>query len=553
MKNPVIAIGLDAADNSLIEAWMSQGHLNNLARIRQQGTYTHLRNFDCYRAETPWTTFLTGCSPQKTGYWAPVKLRQGSYDITEIGAYDFGEYPPFYALEDRHRVAIFDVPHSRPCKQVNGIQVYAWGAHSPLAPTESHPPQLLHELERQYGKHPTLHKDFASCLDLAALHRLRQGLEAGILGRAAICQDLLQREPWDLFLTAFGETHSAAHYLWHLSQPDHPLHALLANTNDDPLLAVFKAVDQAIGKILAQAPENAYVLVFSGHGMGANVMDLPSMVFLPELLYRFNFPGQVGIAAGQLGTPPTSPLITGRAKRGSLGALWSLKHDPNPLRRFLRKNTPGKIFGRLEPYLNYFQQQNLVSPFQLQQQSEPLYYQPALWYKPCWSQMKAFALPSFSEGYIRINLQGREPAGVVTTAEYEALCNELSQHLYRLTDARTGKPMVKQVIRTRQDATDCDPKLPDADLVVIWQEDHATDVVASPTFGRIGPVPYFRTGSHRSRGFFLAKGPGIVPGSSLPIGHALDLAPTILNLMGAAIPEYCEGKSMLATTPTLVS
>jgi len=30
----------------------------------------------------------------------------------------------------------------------------------------------------------------------------------------------------------------------------------------------------------------------------------------------------------------------------------------------------------------------------------------------------------------------------------------------------------------------------------------------------------------------------------LPVGHALDLAPTILNLMGAPIPEYCEGKPL---------
>jgi len=36
---------------------------------------------------------------------------------------------------------------------------------------------------------------------------------------------------------------------------------------------------------------------------------------------------------------------------------------------------------------------------------------------------------------------------------------------------------------------------------------------------------------------FMAQGPGIVPVlASLPV--ALDLAPTILNLMGAPIPEY---------------
>jgi hypothetical protein len=95
---------------------------------------------------------------------------------------------------------------------------------------------------------------------------------------------------------------------------------------------------------------------------------------------------------------------------------------------------------------------------------------------------------------------------------------------------------------------DPDPKLPDADLVVLWQEEYATDVVDSPELGRIGPVPYLRTGSHRSRGFMVVQGPGIEPGTSLPHGHALDLAPTVLELMGAPIPDYFEGKPMVQST-----
>jgi len=65
--------------------------------------------------------------------------------------------------------------------------------------------------------------------------------------------------------------------------------------------------------------------------------------------------------------------------------------------------------------------------------------------------------------------------------------------------------------------------------------------VDSPDLGRIGPVPHH--GQEAINGFFMAQGPGIVPGSSLPVGHALDLAPTIL-VMGAPIPEYCEGKPL---------
>jgi len=45
-------------------------------------------------------------------------------------------------------------------------------------------------------------------------------------------------------------------------------------------------------------------------------MDLPSMLFLPELLYRFSFPGDL-IAPGKLGTTPRKPMTEGRAKWGA--------------------------------------------------------------------------------------------------------------------------------------------------------------------------------------------------------------------------------------------
>jgi predicted AlkP superfamily phosphohydrolase/phosphomutase len=549
MKTPVIAIGLDAADPELLERWMSQGHLKNLQRLRRQGTYVPLNNIDYYRAETPWTTFLTGCSPEKTGYWAPLKLQPGTYEMmSEVSCYDFEEYPPFYALGEDYRVAVFDMPQARLSKQVNGVQALAWGAHSPLGPTQSQPATLLQELVAKHGEHPGLHKDHGNCMDPAALKRLQTILETGIARRSAICQDLLQREEWNLFLTMFGETHAAEHYLWHLSQPSHPLYPYFgARIDNDPMLEVFEAVDQAIGDILSKAPKNAQVVIFSGHGMDDNVMDLPSTVFLPEFLYRWSFPGRVGLTGqGQPGTPSGPPITGGRAKWGGwLGTVWSTKYESNPIKGFLRRQLPTKIFNRLEPFLGGSQPSDLTSPYKLIEQSDPLFFQVATWYKACWPQMKAFALPSFSEGYIRINLQGREPTGVVPLSEYDSLCEELTQALHQFVDARTGTPMVQKVVRTRQTGTETDPKLPDADLVVVWQEAVATDVVESPTLGRIGPIPHFRTGSHRARGFLMAQGPGIEPGAELAAGHALDLAPTILQLMGAPIPDYCEGQPLV--------
>ena len=173
-----------------------------------------------------------------------------------------------------------------------------------------------------------------------------------------------------------------------------------------------------------------------------------------------------------------------------------------------------------------------------------LFFHPTVWYSAHWPAMRAFALPSFSEGYVRINLRGREAAGLVAPDEYEAVCNEVTAHIRALTNARTGKPLAKEVVRVRQSAFDRDPKLPDADLIISWHDEPA-DVVESPSFGRIGPVPYGRTGSHVNRGFVLAEGPGIEPGSTLPEGRVIDVAPTLLSLLGAPVPEYMEGKPLL--------
>jgi predicted AlkP superfamily phosphohydrolase/phosphomutase len=545
MTNPVIAIGLDAADPNVIETWISQGYLPTLRSLKEKGAYARLKTFDYYRAETPWTTFLTGCSPRQTGYWAPLKFYPENYDVEEIQAYKFDEYQAFYSLCGDRRIAVFDMPQSHIADGVDGLQVLAWGAHSPMTPSVSHPKSLLQEVTEQYGEHPVLREDHASSMDFAALKTLQGHLETGIARRAKICQDLIQRKPWDFFLTVFGETHAAGHYFWHLSQPKHPLYRFVAKPSDDPMRSVFQAVDRAIGDIISKAPENAQVLVFAAHGMGSNVMDLPSMVFLPEFLFRYNFPGRYGLAKGNPGRVAKNPIVGPRAKRGWLGTMWSLKYDANPVKRALRKVLPTKVFNQVQKLFGSTSGPDLVSPFDLMKESNPLYYQPALWYRDFWSDMKAFAIPSFSEGYIRINLKGRETHGIVEPHEYDALCDDIIQKLHRLKDARTGVSMVKDVIRTRKSPLDSDPKLPDADIVVIWQEEHTTDVVDSSDYGRIGPVPYLRTGSHRSDGFLVAKAPHIESGSKLPQGHALDLAPTILNLMNVPIPDYFEGQPLV--------
>ena len=552
MRKPVVAIALDSADPAVLENWMDRGYLKNLNQLRQQGIYGRLNNsvehystiVETSSTERVWVMFLTGCLPNKTGFWQVEKYDRETYTATQDtvkGTYDFKEYPPFYALGEDYRVAVFDMPFTKLFNQVNGVQILGWGGHAPHTPSHSLPTELLPDLIGKYGKNPLLHKDYGHWWDRAYVQRINAGIKTSVERRAAICRDLLQQKKWDLFLTVFAESHTAGHDFWHLSQSDHPLYhsQKKEGDNQDLMLEAFEDIDRAVGEILAAVPEDAYVLVFSLHGMGGNATDVLSMMFIGEVLYRFNFPGKAAIAPGKLGTTPP-PVIHQPRRKTWVGEVWQQKHDSNPIKRLIRRWLPSKF----DKFLEAQNPSDLVSPYKLKEQSDSLYWEPLNWYKPLWSQMRAFAIPSFSDGHIRINLKGREPKGIVEPAEYDALCDELTEKLYRLKDGRTGKSIVKKVVRTRYSATDSRPNLPDADLIVVWEE-QPTDVVDSPDFGRIGPITYYRSGGHRPQGFLMAKGEGITPGSSLSEAESIDLAPTILELMGAEPPEYFDGKALL--------
>lgn len=547
MKKTVIAIGLDAAEPTLVETWLEQGLLKNLASLKQNGAYGRLKNFSSYRAETPWTTFLTGCSPNTTGYWGPVKLRDGTYDVNSTKAYDYKEYPPFYALGEDYKVAIFDMPQAPLSQDVNGLQVLGWGAHSPQTPSHSLPEDALTEITERHGRHAAFGHDHANIYHQSHIERLKNQLLEGIQTRSSIIQDLLESQDWDFLLTMFGETHSGGHCLWHLNDPNHPAHRRQGPEGTNYLLEVYQAADQAIGEIMEAAPEDASIVIFSAHGMQANNLDLTSTFFLAELMYRWSLPGKVGFSSQPMNQPPEK-LSPWRLNQRAYRDLWAQKSDPNPLTRWMRSVTPTKahrIYASLLEKFGLHRQGDFVSPYQLQNEGGAFDWQPASWYAPAWHKMKAFALPSFSEGYVRINLKGREPNGLVDVEEYDAVCDEIITQLRALRNTKTGNSIVREVIRTRTKETLTATGLPDADLIVMWNESELSDCVESDTHGRMGPAPFQRSGSHSDRGFLFIQSPQVKPGSDLSDGHALDLAPTLLALMDAPQPEHLEGRSLL--------
>jgi len=537
MTSRVVSIGLDSFDPILFEQWLDQGHLPNLRKLRDRGAWGRLDSTD---SETAWTTFLTGVQPRKTGFLGHYSFDPGDYGCAMPGTYDFERYPPFYAIGDDYRVAAIDVPQVRMAARINGVQVSSYGAHASFTARESRPPELLTRLIDRYGDHPAANgTDYARFWRRSSMDGLVRRLNIGAKRRAAICRDLLQSQDWDLFLVVFGEVHSVSHYLWHTAQAGHPLYEQFRDMFDtDRMLEVAITVDDAVGDVLSVASPETRIVVFSQEGMIANSGDMPGALFLPEMLYRYSFPGCRGIdpvpgaMAGQNDALPP-PILHPRSRSWHREA-WAMKHDDNRLRRFLRRNLPIELGWLVERVMGSPAGPGHPLEFDVK-------YQPAVLYSRYWPKMKAFALPSASQqGKIRINLEGREADGVVRAADYKAVCAEITAHLHELRNVRTGRSLVSEVV-PQGDGDAARASGGFADLLVNWCPE-PTDIVDSPAFGRFGPVQYMRTGGHIEKGFAIVAGPGVPPGATLADGHVLDLAPTILGLVGAPLSRHFDGR-----------
>ncbi len=540
----VIAIGLDAAEPRVIERWMAEGKLPHMQKIKDIGVYTRLDNFEESSVETSWTTFATGSPPEKTGYYGPLVYSPEAYRMVTKAAYDYEEYPPFYALGDDYRVIAFDMPQVRLNRRINGLQVAAWGAHSPQVEQGSLPEHLFEEIREKYGEHPGLHRDYACIGNFEKTMEVQEWLQEGIKRRTKICLDLIKNQEWDLLMTVFGESHAAMHTCWHLSQEDHPLYEQFqAKLNGrDPMLESFQLMDEAIGKMRAAAPDDTQFIVYSLHGMGPAFMDLSTLVFLPEYLYRYNFPGMQALGDSRTTKESDKQVIEyefGFWERH----IWNTKYEPNLFKRFLKKVLPNKAYFPIAEKIDPVRDDDLVSPFAMSRLGEAVGWNPAHWYYRLWPRMKAFAIPTFGEGFVRLNVKGRDPNGMLEPEDFASACDEITDMLMQITDVDDGDTMVQRVVRTRDRPNQNSSHGHFADLIVLMKDKRPPSKVTHPELGTIGPLPRYRSGTHRNLGVFLGCGSDIEASIAIEGAHALGVAPTILRLLGAPIPAHMSGKT----------
>ena len=536
-KRKILVIGLDGYEQSFGNLMMEAGELPALQELKNRGANWLLDHGAATRTGLAWEHFSTGLRPEAAKRWSAVYFNRHDYSIWQEGT----TLPPFVKNLDCKIVA-FDPPYFDLNCAENTLGVVNWGAHDPGVRSTSRPARLHTELMEHFGSYPA--KDWIYGITWQSVEQtvlMGEKLTNAVNIRSEIALWLLQdRLPdWDLGIVVIGELHSATETFWHGVDPGHPLYNIpSAQPAGEQLREVYRAADRMVNKLVSAFPD-VTVMAISMGGMGRNNSDIPSMVLLPELFHRKSF-GQSLVQT----SPKWNNLGDGIPKLDT-NEHWSKAINLRFLKAGHKHRKEKKSFGKRAIKMFSKFRRASMGGMGLCKNKQPLKmsvdWMPVMRYAPYWPKMEAFVLPSFYDGRIRINLAGREQHGIVPLNRYTELLDELKAYLWQCKDM-TGDPAIERF--EQQEGVDPHLLHPTAaDLVVVWRE--STLSIEHPQSGRIGPVPFRRTGGHTGPyGIAYLANAGIEPGD-YGIRSAFDVVPTIVQLLGELPPDGLSGQSLL--------
>ena len=359
---------------------LAEGRLPTLAALRERG-----RSYELDPGSTPlfpsaaYPTLYSGLEIAEHGIYSSFPWFPAEQRVRFMRALSLPR-TAWERLPAGRRALVIDPYDNWPPSSGEGLFVSGWQYRNRVAALErwSVPSDAHRKLSRRFGA-PALLEDAYGAQPKSRLLAARRHLIDAPARVSALVKDQLASERFDLVWATFSAGHFAGHFLWDTSQIVHgdtvapAEQAELARTVED----VYEAVDAAVGEILEALDEDADVIVLSPIGMGpfTSRSDM-----LPELL-------EAVLGGAAQGSPAGSSMFRLRAS------------VPSSLRAAVARALPAAAVHELAARL-YFQGVD-------------------------WSRTRAIAVPGEHNGYVRLNVRGREREGIVAPEEREELLDEL--------------------------------------------------------------------------------------------------------------------------------
>jgi predicted AlkP superfamily phosphohydrolase/phosphomutase len=504
MNRKVAVFGLDGITFDLLQPWLDEGRLPNLARLMAEGASGPLHSTIPPVSASAWASFATGANPGKHGMIDFTYPDPAGYRV-KVSNNRTRTAPALWEIAGQagRKVGVVSLPMTHPPEPLNGFLLCSF--LTPDADSEyTYPTSLKDELIAAVGPFPMHMSEQGRGTDPARFVHSVKEME---IERAESVTYLLQNKPWDLFIYVFETTDNLQHEVWHLLDETHPRH--------DPQLAAkvlpdirdyYQTVDRLLGEMIEYVPDDALVVILSDHGFGPFHKFFHINNWLAELgLLKFKRSpiSLLKRLAFRLGVTPITAL------------KWVIRLRLSGMRKNVKRGRGRGMLKRL--FLSFADVD--------------------------WSRTKAFSVGNFGQVYLNANPQ--RPQGPVSEDEYEALRDYIAREALALHDPVDGAQIVRKVYKREEVFHGSTvERMPDlvlhtdrARYVSFGHADFGSNKIVEPSIGQ--------TGHHHMVGVLALKGPGIRRGLTVERASILDLAPTILHYMGLDVPDYMDGEVLV--------
>ena len=486
----------------------------NFAGLMANGSRANLMSTIPPLTPAAWSSFSTGTNPGKTGAVGFFRFQPGTYRLEPMNAANL-RGTPFWLMAGNFgkRVCVYNVPVTYPAAPVNGIMIS--GMDAPRFDDRA-----IYPLEYK-DKFVAEFPDFRVSCEIDAPYLVKHSrdplgegirrLQAHLDLEIRVINHLMSLEDWDAFVAVIRSPDSFQHFFWRDAErviAGEEVSAEVAQ-RAEAVFACYEVIDQEWEKTWSRWCSDRTVIFMSDHGFGSLRAD----VCLNRVLAN----------AGLVKFLPRG----GRSRIRESFAIKMQSHLPAQTRKKLKNFTNRKKSDdRWRSFVD-----SLVADID-------------------WERTRLFAIAQ--HGCLYLNMKGRQPLGTVSgEAEMRSVLAEAEAVLSDLKDPDDGKAVVTGFYR-REEIYD-GPLLEQMPDMVVNMRDWSYRGISSTSvelseeplfrYGQRGWGRFSHTGNHRREGIMVMNGPGI-KAVNLNTAQMVDLAPTILRLLGLEIPGEMDGRAL---------
>jgi len=500
--NKLVVIGWDGATWDLLDPWLEAGELPNLAELMESGSCGSVKSTPLPLSPAAWSTIVTGQNPGKHGVFDWFERKPNSYDVDYVHTGRIATKTIWqYINEAGKRMGVFSLPMIYPAVPIDGFMVSGMAAPSASAAQFAYPHNLLAELEKNMGPFLLTEEEiFQYGRESVYVKSLLAWLEY----QNEVVQYLIKNKICDVNLFVFMQSDHAQHKLWRYIDPSFPNYDRDHDPQfQDALFRVYQAMDETLGELMRSIDDETNLIILSDHGAG----PCHGIVYINRWLRE-------------------EGLLNINQDFNTRIKSWLAKRDL-VLRSYQLISKVG--LGWIANLVSKPARDRVLSAFLSFDDVD-------------WTNTKAYSRGAF--GQIFINLEGREPKGIVKPGEeYEQLISEIMKKLANLKHPDTGEHLITD-IRRREEEIHGPYVERAADIMFsvqdyLYQSSVKFDVEGE---GILGKSEYDDSGTHRPDGILVMTGPGLKQGERILGANVEDITPTLLALAGVPVPNNLDGR-----------